>query len=1108
MSLPLFPHLDQSANAGFRLHRFEVLNWGTFHEKIWTLDFQGKTALLTGANGSGKSTLVDGLLTLLVPSKKRNYNQASSSLGKRERDEKSYVQGAYGGTRLDDDYGSQSKFLREKGSISILVAYFHNQISQKELSLAQVLWLNQNQIQKFFVVAEHPLTIAQDFPSCTIPELKQHLKNKGAEIFTEFSKYSQAFLKIFGLQSFKALDLFNQTVSLKEIKGFNDFVRQQMLQKESVQTLIDDLDKAYNDLTSTHNIITKAKEQLQLLKPLEEQSNNLAQILVQIKHFDGLIQVAPAYFARIKLNLIQQKLDQIEQALAQSECLRKQHAIELDSLKEKRDSLNLAISKNSANQRLKELETEIKLLSQEISKQEQKAKDYNRYASYLQFPESSDLGTFEQVRTVLIPQKRQEISQQIEQLTLQRDNQIKILNDRQKSRQELNDELTSLRQRKSQIPSESLRLRNQIIQSLNLKEIDLPFIGELLQVHPEEKRWEAAIERLLHSFGLDVLVPERYFHHVSRYVNDHHLKGRFVYHKVTNQIEQKINFYPNSVPSKLEIKSDNQLFYSWLVQRLNSKFSYVCCESQEDLEREKQAITIKGLIKHLANRYEKDDRITFGDRRNYILGWSNQEKIKLLEAELAELEAKLSQINQQISRLEKERKQRETQKSWLEFLDHFQDFTEIDWQSNQSKMQQLRQEREELIASSNQLQQLQNELEQVENQQKVLAAEINNLSQTIGSLSNQKTSYESQENQACDLVNQSSESALNQFQFSQSNRLKRYQLTLESISQDELKIIGLLQDEREQLKKQQISCQNSIIGQIANFRNKFPEDVSEISGSLEDLPVYLKLIQKIENDDLPRHEERFKKMMNDTIIYSIVHFKQSLEEQELRIKGSIDELNQALQKINYSDSTYIKLQYEKSRDREINDFRFQDLLNCIGYAVKQSPEANEQRFYNISQLINKLKEQERWREKVTDVRNWLDFSVSEYGRENDEEQDYYSESSGKSGGQKAKLAYTVLAAAIAHQFGLNQEHSDYKSLRFVVIDEAFSKLDDSNARYAMELFKTLNLQLLVVTPKDKIHVTENYVHSIHLISNNKEGDYSSLQSVSIDQFKSFQQSQE
>ena len=111
-------------HRGFRLRRFEALNWGTFDQRPWVLKLKGETALLTGANGSGKSTLVDGLLTLLVPNKKRNYNQASSMTGKRERDERSYVQGAYGRTRSEESYGSKPKLLREKKTLSVLLAYF------------------------------------------------------------------------------------------------------------------------------------------------------------------------------------------------------------------------------------------------------------------------------------------------------------------------------------------------------------------------------------------------------------------------------------------------------------------------------------------------------------------------------------------------------------------------------------------------------------------------------------------------------------------------------------------------------------------------------------------------------------------------------------------------------------------------------------------------------------------------------------------------------------------------------------------------------------------------------------------------------------------------
>ena len=80
---------SDSKESGFRLQYFEIYNWGTFHNKIYRVNTNGNTSLLTGANGSGKTTLIDALLTLLVPAGKRFYNQSSGTEQRRDRGEES-----------------------------------------------------------------------------------------------------------------------------------------------------------------------------------------------------------------------------------------------------------------------------------------------------------------------------------------------------------------------------------------------------------------------------------------------------------------------------------------------------------------------------------------------------------------------------------------------------------------------------------------------------------------------------------------------------------------------------------------------------------------------------------------------------------------------------------------------------------------------------------------------------------------------------------------------------------------------------------------------------------------------------------------------------------
>ncbi len=67
MSDGLLDFAGDDERTGFRLDRLEILNWGTFDRRVWTLEAKGANTLLTGDIGSGKSTLVDAVSTLLVP---------------------------------------------------------------------------------------------------------------------------------------------------------------------------------------------------------------------------------------------------------------------------------------------------------------------------------------------------------------------------------------------------------------------------------------------------------------------------------------------------------------------------------------------------------------------------------------------------------------------------------------------------------------------------------------------------------------------------------------------------------------------------------------------------------------------------------------------------------------------------------------------------------------------------------------------------------------------------------------------------------------------------------------------------------------------------------
>jgi uncharacterized protein YPO0396 len=188
-------------------------------------------------------------------------------------------------------------------------------------------------------------------------------------------------------------------------------------------------------------------------------------------------------------------------------------------------------------------------------------------------------------------------------------------------------------------------------------------------------------------------------------------------------------------------------------------------------------------------------------------------------------------------------------------------------------------------------------------------------------------------------------------------------------------------------------------------------------------------------------------------------------------------------------------------DAEIKVFQGM-LKECLAGTFESTPEADEARFARIEKLIERLRDEERWRDKVTDVRRWYDFAAREIDEETGAERSYHEDSAGQSGGEKAKLAFTILVAAIAYQYDLSADGRPSDRFHFVVVDEMFSKVDDQYAEYALELFRKFGLQLLIVAPLDaKARVTEPYVGCYLHVVKDSQTNCSEIYSMTAHEFE-------
>ena len=507
---------DQAAHeaqAGFRLHRLEVYNWGTFDRRVWSLAPNGDNALLTGDIGSGKSTLVDAVTTLLVPAHRIAYNKAAGAEA-RERTLRSYVLGHYKSERTDSGLAAKPVALRDHNAYSVILGVFRNTGFDQTVTLAQVFWLKdvQGQPARFFVATEGALSISQDFAGfgSDINDLRRRLRaRRGIELHDSFPAYGAWFRRRFGIENEQAMELFHQTVSMKSVGNLTDFVREHMLEAFDVETRIQALIHHFDDLNRAHAAVLKAKDQVARLQPLVVDCGRHAELTAQVDDLRAARDALKAWFADLKAGLLGKRLAglEIEHQRGAARILTLDEARR--SLWAQRDRLKRDIAENGGN-RLAWIATEIVGKEAEKQRRLHRAERYGELARELGLlpltgPERfvSHRGMCESLSGKL---REKEAEQQNRQTEAGVD-----LRTHKGEHDQLQQELDGLRGRRSNIDESQVAIRRALCAALDIAEADLPFAGELIQVRPEEQAWEGAAERLLHNFGLSLLVPDRHY---------------------------------------------------------------------------------------------------------------------------------------------------------------------------------------------------------------------------------------------------------------------------------------------------------------------------------------------------------------------------------------------------------------------------------------------------------------------------------------------------------------------------------------------------------------------------------------------------------------------
>ncbi|MFU8819368.1 MAG: ATP-binding protein [Desulfurivibrio sp.] len=1117
MAEPLFlGFIADDRLAGFRLQRLEVFNWGTFGDRVWTLRLGGKNSLLTGDIGSGKSTLVDAVTTLLVPSHRVAYNKAAGA-DSRERSLKSYVLGYYKSERQETLGSAKPVALRDLNSYSVILGVFYNAGYHKTVTLAQVFWMKDANAQpaRLYAACERDLSIAADFSGFgrEISGLRKQLRVGGVELFDNFPPYGSWFRRRFGIDNEQALELFHQTVSLKSVGNLTDFVRSHMLEPFEVAPRIAALIGHFEDLNRAHEAVLKAKRQVDALTPLVADCDRHQELAQAAENLRACRTALRPWFAALKLDLLTKRLGSLAEELYR-------HRLAGEGLEEQRHAqqeeerrLRRAIAENGGD-RIESLGAEIRRKQEELERRKRKAARYEELVRALGEHPAATPEEFPRQRAETATWRETAAEAEAQAQNDRTRAEVAFAQGRQEYDQ-LQIEITGLKARVSNIDQKQITMRRSLCQALNLAEEELPFAGELLRVREDQRDWEGAIERLLRGFGLSLLVPDRYYPGVAEWVDCTHLRGRLVYFRVREGARQDLPaLHPDSLARKLQVKSDSP-FYDWLEREMAHRFDLACCLSQEQFRRETRALTRAGQIKAPGERHEKDDRHRLDDRGRYVLGWSNTEKIAALEARAGQQETHLAELAGRISALLEEQSALKERLSLLSKLDEYSDFRDLDWKPVAVTIERLAAEKRDLEAASDLLKTLTAQLTALEEELKATEERLKERNDKRAKTEQKISDAQALQQQTQALLAEAAADLTQRFTTLEAMReeaLGSQLLTVESCDHRERDMRDWLQAriDAEDSKIKRLS--EKIIKVMTEYKKEWPLETREVDINIAAGPEFKSMLDQLRADDLPRFEGRFKELLNENTIREVANFQSQLAREREKIKERIARINESLTRIDYNPGRYISLEAQMNLDAEIREFQ-SELRACTEGALTGSEDTqySEAKFLQVKLIIERFRGREehseldrRWTTKVTDVRNWFVFAASERWREDDSEHEHYADSGGKSGGQKEKLAYTVLAASLAYQFGLEWGAVRSRSFRFVVIDEAFGRGSDESAQYGLQLFAQLNLQLLIITPLQKIHIIEPFVAGVGFV-HNEDGRDSVLRNLSIEEYRAEKQ---
>lgn len=1081
--------VDLFAQGQIRLAELSVFNWGSFHG-LHTASIDSGGTLVTGDNGAGKSTFIDALMALLLPAGKATFNVAAAQGDRSDRSLLSYMRGSFGSTH--DGSSTRVKSKREKGVVTGLRALYQCE-DGSSITLAALFWTASStntlsDVKRVYLVAKRNMQLKElldAFGEGNARQLKQWLRDDTAitDCDSNFTDYQELYRKHLYMDNKNAPALLSRALGLKKIDDLTKLIRELVLEPSDVKEDAKKVVEEFSDLVAIHEQLIDAKEQKTHLSRLPELSKSIAESKLALEKLHLQKNHLSIYFGEALSMLWSNKLSELEKELELlGRSIARAETKENDALGsvEKRHGEYL----NLGGDKIESLKKDIQYAKDKLNSVIQASSNYQSDCRSL------ELGA-ELNEEIFISNKRAATLklEKIEDDTKQSQDYFgeiaAQLSEQQKSLNDIKDEIREIKARPdSNINVRYQQLRDEIIESLNLSNDELVFIGELLDVKDDEKAWQGAVERALGGLRTTLLVPQKNYSMVTRWLNVRHTGLHVRAQVVTkyNSQDKSSNFTEFNERGYLrKLVWKDHPYRDWLKSHLN-KFDLRCVSGTDELDAKPFSMTKEGLVHMERGRFEKKDQRKIDDRRSWSLGFSNKSRLGLLNLDKQRAELECKKI------LELSEQARQAMDDVVERKNLWERLNTYEWEQVNAPYWQKRLD--------------------------IVKADLERLEQSGENLELAKSRWESAKKQLLDIQEntvqlKNDQAVLNSKKVDAEQLVKKYQLLASTGMSDEVRTllsdrIGAvtletadqqpefeksLDSELEKVRSAKNTAENSANGIMGSFKGKDkwqPITVDWPTG-LDGLPDYLEHYSYIEKEGLPELIDQFKERLNKHATQSLARIKTKLESEREDILERIDTINRVLKRTEFKQGSHLRLGSKREKYPHVQEFEHK-VRSALSQATSDDHEARFNLLTDVVEILEKASTPGTSNNmeslRLLDPRYQMSFFAEEIDSQTFSVRDVLESSSGKSGGEKESFAGTIVAASLAYV--LTPDGYDKPIYCTVFLDEAFSNTAEAVSRRVLRVFKELHIHVNLITPYKNLNLARESARSLLIAERDSE----------------------